>query len=489
VGLDKALESLDGPDGLIEPMLRAARVPGAAIAIVADGKTVFARGYGSRDLQAKLPLTEHTLYPIASTTKALNATLIGMLVDEGRLAWDTPVQHYCPQFRLRDPLISTQVTLRDLLAMRTGLPRHDWVWSGNPMSRPELVERLRYLQLSAGFRERFQYNNMTATTAGYIAELVTGARWEDLLQQRILTPLEMTDTVSARPTDGDVTLSYHENAQRELIISQRLAAEVTAPSGGAVYSTVADMARWIAFNLAGGKCAGNQLIQAATLKEIHGPQVAARTDPSAPSAHATYAMGWFVDTYNGRTRLVHSGDLHNVNSDLSLFPEDGIGIVSFINFGCPKLSRLINQRVFDLIRMQNSVESLEDRLAQYEKQIADTSKRSASMRRVEGTSPSHPLEHYAGTYVHRGYGEIRISRRSEELIFRRKDLVLPLERWHYDVWVAKNTDLFALHRPNPFDRSSRLRFETNADGDIEALHIQLEPAVDPIRFQKETTVS
>jgi CubicO group peptidase (beta-lactamase class C family) len=485
MGLEKALEELDGPDGLIEPILRAARVPGAAIAIVADGKTVFARGYGNRDLEAKLSLTERTLYPIASTTKALNATLIGMLVDEGRLAWDTPVQRYFPQFRLRDPLISTQVTLRDLLAMRTGLPRHDWVWTANPISRQELVERLQYLELSAGFRERFQYNNITATTAGYVAELVTGQRWEDLVQQRILTPLAMTATVIGRPTDGDVTLSYHENAQRELILSQRLAAEVTAPSGGAVYSTVEDMARWIAFNLAGGRRDGNRLIHAATLTEIHGPQVAARSDPSSPSPHAAYAMGWFVDTYNGRTRIGHGGDLHNVNSDVSLFPGDGIGIVSFINFGCPKLARLINQQVFDLIRGQEPLDGLEDRLAQYEKQIAENEKSSASVCRLEGTRPSHQLEHYTGAYVHRGYGEVRISRRSDELIFRRNDLVLPLEHWHYDTWVAKNTDLFSIHRPNPFDRSSRLLFETNANGDVEALSIRLEPAVDPIRFQKE----
>jgi CubicO group peptidase (beta-lactamase class C family) len=470
-------------------MLRASRVPGGAIAIVANGRTVFARGYGYRDLEAKLPLNERTVYPIASTTKALNATLIGMLVDEGRLAWNAPVQEYLPQFRLEDGSLSHQVTLRDLLAMRTGLPRHDWLWTANPLTRLELVERLQYLDLAAGFRQRFQYNNITATAAGYIAEVVTGESWEELIRKRILDPLGMTATSFARPGSGNVTLSYHESTRRELLVTQRLAAEVTAPSGGAIHSTVEDMARWIAFNLCGGTVDGKTLIQPATLAEIQSPQVAARTDPSSPSPRAAYAMGWFVDTYNGRTRILHGGDLHSVNSDVSLFPEDGVGIVSFTNLGGIKLARLINQHVLDLIREQSPLESLQDRLDQYERQIADVAERIASTRRVQGTRPSHPLRDYTGMYAHRGYGELHISQTSEELILRRYDVVLPLEHWHYDAWVAKQVNLFSPHRPNPFDRSSRMVFTTSPDGEIDALSIRLEPAVGPIRFEKSPDVA
>ena len=112
---------LEGLDGIVQPLLRAARIPGAAIAVV-SGEAVLARGYGYRDLKAKLPLTSNTVYPIASTTKAMNATLLRMLVEDGRLAWDAPVRDYLPSFRLRDPLVSAQVTVRDLLVMRTGLP-------------------------------------------------------------------------------------------------------------------------------------------------------------------------------------------------------------------------------------------------------------------------------------------------------------------------------------------------------------------------------
>jgi CubicO group peptidase (beta-lactamase class C family) len=200
-----SIEKFATLDALIEPMLQAARIPGAAIAIVAGGETGFSRGYGYRDLAAKLPMTSRTLYPIGSTTKAINATVLGMLVDEGLLAWDAPVQNYLPQLRMRDAAVSAQVTLRDLIVMRTGLPRHDWVWTENSVRRAELAERLRHLESSAGFRERFQYNNMTVTIAGHVAELVTGQSWNDLVRQHLLEPLDMNVTRFTLPSDGEAT--------------------------------------------------------------------------------------------------------------------------------------------------------------------------------------------------------------------------------------------------------------------------------------------
>jgi CubicO group peptidase (beta-lactamase class C family) len=478
------LANLDKLGAVIQTMLRAARIPGAAIAIVSGGTTVFAQGYGFRDLEAKRPATADTLYPIASTSKAFNATLLGMLVDDGILAWDAPIQHYLPSFRLKNASVSAQVTLRDLVTMRTGLPRHDYVWIDNPISRSELIERLRYLDSSAGFREKFQYNNMTVTAAGHVAEVLTGRRWEDLVQERILEPLKMASTGFTLPA-GDVgSVSYHEDSGRKLLLSERLACDVTAPSGGSIHSTVLDMARWIAFNLSGGTEGGRPLIQAPTLLEVHSPQVVARTDTSAPSPTAAYAIGWFVDTYNGRRRIGHGGYLHDVNSEVTLFPEDDIGIVSFTNFGFPTLARLINQYAFDLIQGLSPVQTFEEKLAQYEAKVAETRSRLASIRRVENTSPSHRLDDYAGTYAHTGYGGIEILQRQDELIFKRNSLMLPLEHWHYDTWVAQDTGRFFIHVAHAFDRASRLMFETDPDGSIVAISIRLEPAVAPIRFEK-----
>lgn len=479
------VQNPDELDELVGAMLRAARVPGAAIAIVVRGGVIFARGYGYRDLEARLPTTEQTVYPIASTTKSINSTLLGMLVDERKLGWDTPVQEYVPGFCLGDDfLASSQVTVRDLVTMRTGLPRHDWAWMENSLSRAELVGRLKYLDLSAGLRERFQYNNLTVTAAGYLAEVVTGERWEELARKKIFEPLGMSKTGS-RPLTTNVSLSYHESARRELVTTKRLASEVTAPSGGAVHSTVEDMARWISFNLNDGKVGEKRMIQSKTLADIHSPQVVVGSDSSAPTPDATYAMGWFVDTYNGCPRLSHGGYIYDVNSEVTVFPKEGIGVVSFTNFGPPRLARLVNEHVFDRLMGFKPVHTVEEKLEEYERQIEETRERNTSVVRIDNTAPSHSLSNYAGMYLHPGYGAIEIDAKDGVLRLRRNTLVLPLEHRHYDTWAVGPNDLFQIHQAHAFDRTNAIVFETSAAGEITAFSLRLEPAVAPIRFIKQ----
>lgn len=485
MGLERVRKNVAKLETLLGPLLSAARVPGGAIGVVVAGELLFAQGWGYRDLDAKRPLDSRTVYPIASTTKAMNATLLGMLVDEGRLSWDIPVQHYLPRLRLGDSLTSAKITLRDLVTMRTGLPRHDWLWIEQPMTRADLIERLQYLELSAGLRERFQYNNLTVTASGHIAEVITERPWEDLTLERLFKPLKMTNTGFAAPASGNVTLSYHEDRRRVLQKTRRLAAEVTAPSGGAIHSTVEDMARWMLFNLNHGEAEGRALIEAPTLAEIHSPQVIAGCDSSSPSRNAAYAMGWFVDTYAHRPRLTHGGYLHDVNSEVSLFPEDGIGIVSFTNFGFPTLARLINQYAFDLLTDGVPEQTLDEKLRSYEQKIQETAKKNAAIPHVLGTTPSHPLGDYLGRYAHAGYGHIEIRRHAEELTFVRHTLELPLEHWHYDAWIARECDLFFLHTSHTFDPACHFIFETDPAGRIAAVSIPLEPSVSPIRFLKQ----
>lgn len=470
---------------LVEPMLRTARIPGAAIAIVAGGKTVCAQGFGYRDLEAKLRSTPQTVFPIASTAKAINATLLGMLVDEGRIAWDAPIQEYLPSFRLQDPLASARVTLRDLVVMRTGLGAHDFVWMENPITRADLVECMGHLPMSAGFRERFQYNNLTPTIAGHVAEVVTGQSWEHLIRDRIFEPLGMSETVFPLPSAGNVTRFYHENRRRELLLTHPFEAEPIGPAGGSIYSTVEDMARWIAFNMNGGKVAGQPLIKPGTLKEIHSPCVLMGADAAAPSAHAAYGFGWFIDTYNGRPRISHTGHLHDVHSSVMLFPEEGIGMVSFINFASSRIATLMNQYAFDRIMGFNPAQTVEEALAQYEENIGHIRRRNAAMRRVGDTAPSHPLSDYTGCYQHPGYGRIGIRLHDGALILERNALVLPLERWHYDAWAVAENELFEIHKPQELDRNSLLMFETSALGEISSFSLQFDPAVPAARFVKQ----
>jgi hypothetical protein len=244
------------------------------------------------------------------------------------------------------------------------------------------------------------------------------------------------------------------------------------------------MTRWLCFNLNHGQVANRRLISSESLDEVHRPCMVTGVDPAAPSQAAAYALGWFVDAYQGHRRISHSGYLHDVNSSVMLFPDDDLGLVSFTNFGGPRLANLINEASFEALLRLPAEATVENRLAEYEKKIQDNRERIARARRVPGTSPSHPLNDYAGSYEHLAYGPIQIQHFDGTLVLERASLRLTLEHWHFNAWVVRDNDHFGIEGPNPFDRASRILFETTANGEIASFTIGLEPKVAPIRFQK-----
>ena len=477
-----ALADLDRLDVLLPALIAEARIPGTAIAVVTRDGIVFARGVGLRDTATGSPMTIDSAYPIASTTKAINATLLAMLVGEGLLAWDAPIRDYLPRFALADTMASERTTLRDLVAMRTGLPRHDLVWLENPVGYGALVDIIAHLPLSAGFRERFQYNNLTVTLAAHITEVVTAERWEALVDARILKPLGMTRTQFGSPDNLDATTAYHENGRREIVPYRRFDTSVIGPAGGTVHSTISDMARWVSFNLAHGCAGGRQLLPPSALTELFKPAIVMGDDPVAPSPLASYGLGWAIDTYHGHLRFTHGGDLHDVNSCVSLFPESGIGVVSFVNLASLRLARAINQLAFNLTAGLPTDDLLDKPRAEYEAKISALGARRSQLPRVVDTSPSHGLADYAGCFRHPAYGAIEIVAEGRELSLRRGTISVPLEHWHFDSWMPRATDLFHIFRPGPFDDANPIRFETGMSGRIEALWLEAEPAIGPERF-------
>jgi len=176
---------LEGLDDLARQAMKEWKVPGVALAVVQDGKVIYAKGFGYRDLENKLPVTTATLFPIGSITKSFTALTFGILRNEGKVDWDKPVRTYLPEFQMYDPVASEQATPRDLFSHRTGLPRHDLVWYSSDFSREDLVSRLRYLKPNKGFRSAYQYNNLTVMTMGYLEGKLTGLGWEGSIREKI----------------------------------------------------------------------------------------------------------------------------------------------------------------------------------------------------------------------------------------------------------------------------------------------------------------
>jgi CubicO group peptidase (beta-lactamase class C family) len=210
-----ASNALNDLDLIVNDAMDAFNVPGVAIGVVIDGKVVLSKGYGYRNLDKGLPATENTLFAIGSCTKAFTTFILGQLVDEGKIHWDDPVIAYIPEFRLMDQYATYHITIRDLVAHRSGMARHDFLWLNPEFTRADVIKSLQYLEPACTLREKFQYNNLMYAVAGILIENVTGQTWEEELVSKIFTPLNMLNSnasVKESQTSEDFSIPYAEIA-------------------------------------------------------------------------------------------------------------------------------------------------------------------------------------------------------------------------------------------------------------------------------------
>lgn len=462
---------------LMPDFMDAAAIPAAAVAIISSDRHLAVQAFGSSNLATGHAMTTDTVFPIASTTKSMNATLLAMLVRDGLLAWDEPVRTYIPEFSLADPDRSNLVTLRDLVAMRTGLPRHDWVWMDREFDRSELVEMLRYLDLASPFRSRFLYNNLTVCLAGYIAEIVTGESWCELIQRRLLTPLEMTST-SFAPNAENGLASYHRDEAGRLVESRQKPSALTAPSGGLLHSTISDMAKWAMFNLAHAQ--EGHADTAHFLTELLKPQIALGGDYTEVGANASYGLGWLLDEYNGAGRIWHAGLLSDVNSCVALFPSENIAVVAVTNARESAFATRLCEWAFDKATRRTSPWSLREKLEANARRVEDQAARSPDFSAPEAMRL--PLASYAGTYAHPAYGKLSLSVSGEALLLNRYGVVVRIVS-REGIWLGEVDDDFSLDPPHPFDHATPIRFESR-QGKVDAVRIAFEPSTAPIRFDR-----
>ncbi len=347
-----AATALAGFDDWVGSAMKSWNVPGLAVAIVKDGDVVLAKGYGLRNIQANLPVTSDTLFAIGSSTKAFTTMAMGMLVEEGKLAWDVPVTTYLPRFALKDDVAGTRMTPRDLVTHRSGLPRHDLVWYNAKLSRKELVERLPYLQPNEDFRETFQYQNLMFLTAGHLTAEVAGTSWEDVLRTRILVPLGMTSTnfsVSETQKTRDFAMPYTLKEKAPLDIAFRNI-DTMGPAGS-LNSSVNEMARWVQLHLGGGVIGGKRIVAARQIQDMHRPQMVIQTFPGlfedTEIQQPAYGLGWFIESYRGKKRVHHGGNIDGFSAMVSLLPDDRVGVVVLSNLNGTPLPGIVARHASD----------------------------------------------------------------------------------------------------------------------------------------------
>lgn len=459
----------------IQNSMKEMGVPGLALTIVEKDKIILTEGFGFREAEKGLPVTPKTCFILGSTTKAFTTLAIAMLVEEGKLSWDEPVRKYLPEFSLKDEWATLRCTPRDLATHRTGVPRHDLVWSGASLGPEEIVSVLPFLEPSRDFRTTYQYNNLMYITAGVLISKVAGIPWEDFLKECIFLPLGMKCsgcTLKEYLAANEYSFSYRGGGDKIDTIAFPTPDKkiMYGPrASGSVFSTAEDMAQWLLFHLNEGKVDGKPLISVSRLKEMHTPQIVRPANPAeVPDIdHPSYGLGWMIDSYRGHYRVHHGGSTMGFSSYVVFFPREKLGIAILTNLNS-NLPMIVCNYISDL--------SLGLKPIDWKKRLASLSAPAPQPKPIQIAEGKaiRPAAEYGGEFFHSAYGEIKIEVEKERLflIFREERLELQ----------PQAPDLF---RPKEASwRRYPVRFLSNSRGEIEALAIPFEPAVKDIIFVK-----
>lgn len=324
-----------------------AHVPGMSIAVVKDGEVVWARGFGLADVAAGRPADAETIYAIGSTTKAFTATLVGMLVDEGKMGWDDPVTRYLPYFDLpvRSEDADAECTLRDLLSHRHGFTRMGILWFGNGLSRERILRTAAGAEPWGDFREDFHYCNIGFLAAGEAAGVAGGGTWDELLARRILEPLGMTSStlsVAEAQKDPRLAVGYEWEADDETHRVKKMVRIDNVGPAGSVNSNVRDMAEWLRLLLGEGEVDGERLVSAEVIRETWSPWIEI-------GGGASYGLGWVLHERDGRKVVEHGGNIDGFSAEVALMPEERLGFVLLMNLDVASLQQAAAGLVFDAL--------------------------------------------------------------------------------------------------------------------------------------------
>ncbi len=466
-----AQDPLKGFEEYAEDLRDRWEVPGVAVAVVKDGKVIYAKGFGFLRVGSDEPVDETTLFGMGSTTKAFVAAALLMLAEEGKVDLDVPVVNYLPDFRLSDPEVTYQVTARDLLSHRVGFRNME----GDPaiglgLDQEALFGRLHHLPLTFAFRTQYGYSNLMYMVAGRLVEAVSGMSWNEFLEMRIFSPLGMEQSVAnltLPERTGNVAASHYSLSAGISICGPEIDIAAVAPAG-AIFSNVIEMAQWVAMQLGNGK----QLLSPESIVASRKPETAIPlqvmrvgypelTDQSTP----TYGLGWVLHDYRGRQIVEHAGLAPGYTVMVSMMPEENLGIIVASNLWRSLLPAALKLDLYDrMLRVQEGRNwAKELRATELALETAKHRKEEElAASRIKGTSPSLPLSAFAGTYTHPFYGPLEVFMENGrlELVVGPARRQATLSHWHYDTFRM-------VHKKLPLPPVF-VTFETDASGLVRA---------------------
>ncbi len=492
-------------DTYIEKVLKTFEVPGLSIAIVKDGKVLLTKGYGVKKLGEKDPVDAHTLFSIASNSKAFTATALGMLVEEGKLKWDDPVVKHLPWFRMSDSYVSSHLTVRDLLVHQSGLQAYSgdlMLFPPSTFSRREILEKLPQFPLVYDFRTTYAYDNILYLAAGEIVKVLSGMEWEDFVKKRIFEPVGMPGSLS-RFSDfknqSNISAAHDRTGNQVGLVADYLdlnIGDASNPAGG-ILSNANDLANWMITQLDSGRTpSGSVIFKPATNRELWKiirpmpiSKVPAGFEPAQMDFYG-YALGFRLFNYQKYKVVCHGGKLNGFVSQLVMVPDLKLGISVLTNQESAAAYWAIIYQVLDYYEQNkphNWIDAYKAEQDRNRKKEQETLTKNTIRPDSSGLFKL-PVNKLVGLYRDEVYGEVELTpsaNGSMQLSFKQlPHLKAQLQYFQYNTFIATfsnkslKADAYVNFALQPDGTVSQVKMNIiDPDSDLTFYDVTLKPVV------------
>lgn len=459
-------------DAYVKRVLESFDVPGMGIAIVKDGKVVLEKGYGVRNLATGAPANAHTLFAIASNTKAFTGASLEILANRGKLDMDARVIKYLPWFRMSNTYVTHEMRVHDLLAHDSGLPdgqTTDILFTpDSDYSGRQVAERLAHVPLEYSFRSRTAYDNILYGVAALVVEEASGKSYRQFLKDNILGPLGMHDTRFnyhyIRESDHNVSTGYVPFGPEGKLKAAHKMAWGNSSGAAGIYSSVHDMAKWVMMQIAGGVYSDTQgsdskrLFSEDSHKRMWTMQSIIQPDkdqlriesqvPALASIAPDYegfGEGWHLSQYRRYKMAYHTGGWPGFVSRVTIIPDLNLGIVVLTNQRSGGAFNSVTNHILDAYMGVPQTDWIKayTKAKHLREQRRDKKWKEFVAARVKDSGPSLDLADYAGSYDS-WYGKVDIRRQGRDgLVIRfahTKRLVGRLTHWSHDTFAIHWSD-------------------------------------------------
>ena len=415
----------DSIDNYVSRALSEWKIPGVSVCVVKDGKVAFMKGFGVKEMGTNNKVDENTLFMIGSNTKAFTATALAMLAADKKLSLDDKVQKWLPDFTLYDPWVAKETNVRDLLCHRLGFEtfQGDFMFFDSDLSTAGVRERFEKLKPLYGFRSRWGYTNAAFMMAGEIIPKVTGATWGDFLKEKIFLPLGMTNTLAlSKDIPGASNKATAHTVWMDELRKIPYGRIDAMAACGSISSSVYDLSKWIIAQLDNGKLDGKEIIPASAIAQTRLPHsILGNGGHLFNTGHfSLYGLGWFLEEYNGKKIVSHTGGVNGFVTSVTLVPEEKLGIVVLTNTDVNNFFEALKWEIIDAYMKLPYRNYSAVMLANQKRGDTDSKKMIDLKKDTIQTKPATalPLNAYTGEYKHELYGKMNITIENGDLIMR-----------------------------------------------------------------------